>query len=74
MCNHREERDVGLMLMSLSKIPRDLLDRMERDYEQELDQSTNKWVTGFQKRQYIALKVIQTIKRVHAELDAKRGR
>lgn len=74
MCNHREERDVGLMLMSLSKIPRDILDRVEKNYQQEVDRSINNQLTGMLKSRYIGLKVVQTIKRVHAELDAKRGR
>lgn len=48
MCNHRDERDVGLMLMSLSKIPRDTLDRFEENYDREMSRSTNNWLTGFQ--------------------------
>ena len=74
MCNPREERDAGLMLMELSEIPSDILDGLEQQYQQELDsRNKNEWITGMLKMQYVALKVIQTIKRVHRELDESRG-
>ena len=62
------------MLMSLSKIPRDILDRFEVNYGQEVDaRNKNDWITGMLKQRYIALKVVQTIKRVHDELDEARS-
>ena len=69
MCNPREERDVGLMLMQLSNIPRDILDRIEESYQQVVDRPVNNQITGMLKKRYIGLRVVQTIKRVHRELD-----
>ena len=73
MCNHRNERDIGLMLMDLSKIPRDVLDRFEENAQQEVDRPINNQLTGLLKQRYIALKVVQIIKRVNDELDEARG-
>jgi hypothetical protein len=74
MCNPREERDVGLMLMGLSKIPRDILDRFEENAQQEVDRPINNQLTGLLKQRYIALKVVQLIKSIHREVDAAWGR
>ena len=61
------------MLMKLSEIPRKFLDRFEESYQQEVDRNSDKWITGVLKKRYIELKVVQTIKRVHCELDKTRG-
>ncbi|MFX1605687.1 MAG: hypothetical protein ACFFDD_07245 [Promethearchaeota archaeon] len=53
--------------------PWDILDRFERDAQQELYRPFNNQITGLMKKRYIALRVVQTIKRVHRELDEKRG-
>ena len=74
MCNHREERDVGLMLMSLSKIPRDILDRFEENYDREVSSPMNTQLTGMRKQRYIGLKVVRLLKNLHRELDEARGR
>jgi hypothetical protein len=69
MCNHREERDVGLMLMSLSKIPRDILDRFEENYDRELSSPMNTQLTGMRKQRHIALKVVRLIENIHREFE-----
>jgi hypothetical protein len=74
MCNEREERDVILMLMNLSRTPRDILDRIEESFQQEVDRPVNNQIIGMMKKRYIGLKVVQTIKRVHRELDEARSR
>ena len=56
--------------MELSEIPRDILDRLELQYQQEQDsRNKNEWITGLLKSRYIGLRVVQTIKSVHRELD-----
>jgi hypothetical protein len=75
MCNEREERDVILILMNLSRTPRNILDRIEASFQQDVDaRNKNEWITGLLKSRYIGLRVVQTIKRVHRELDEVRGR
>jgi len=70
MCSEREECDVILMLMNLSKTPRDILDRIEASFQQDVDaRNKNEWITGLLKSRYIGLQVVQTIKRVYDEVD-----
>ncbi len=69
MCNHREERDVGLMLMKLSKIPRGILDRFEENYDREVSSPMNTQLTGMLKQRYIGLKVVRLLKSLHREFD-----
>lgn len=59
-----------LMLMNLSKTPRDILDRIEASFQQDVDaRNKNEWITGLLKSRYIGLQVVQTIKRVYDEVD-----
>jgi hypothetical protein len=60
------------MLMNLSSIPRDILERFEEDYQQEADRNNYNWITGMLKKRYIELKVVQTIKRFYRELDERK--
>ncbi len=75
MCNVHDERDAWMMLMDLSTITRDLLDKLEEDAKRQVNTSLNlKNITGIDKQRYFALKVIQLLKKTHQEFDAAWGR
>ncbi len=70
MCNVHDERDAWMMLMDLSNIKRNLLDKLEDDAKKQVDTSLEmKNITGMMKQRYIALKVVQLLKKTHQEFD-----
>ncbi len=71
MCNVHDERDAWMMLMDLSDIKMDLLNKLEEDAKKQVDTSLDlKNITGMMKQRYIALKVVQLLKKTHKEFDA----
>ena len=74
MCNVYDERDAWMMLMDLSDIKRDLLDKLEENAKKQVNTQDLRNITGIMKQRYIALKVVQLLKRTHKEFDAAWGR
>ncbi len=74
MCDVHDERDAWMMLMDLSDIKKDLLDKLDENAKKQVDTSLGlKKIVGMMKQQYIVLKVVQLLKETHQEFDAVWG-
>lgn len=68
MYNLRDASDAWMMLMALSDINQEMLDKLEKDHKEEFSQD-KKEIVGLKKQRYIALKVIKLLKQTYKELD-----